>query len=534
MDATSLHLPEILVAIAVAVFLHLRRVGKRQRRHPSDNILPEIPGALPLLGHLHLLGGKQPLARKLASFSDKYGPVFTIRLGANNLTAVVSDYDAVKECFTANDRALAFRPDSTQAQILGYNYALFGFASYGDYFRYIKKILISEVLSAQRIKALRRVQISEIDSLIHDLYQQSKAAGGGGGGKTVISVSEGIHSCVINIMTRIIAGKRYFDKANYEERHSVSNFSGGRPISEMIREFMLVMGTPVPSDLVPILRWVLPRGAEKAMKRLFKELDVVMESWIDEHKGKQVANDGNESNRDLIDVMLYEIKEEVAFGYKRETIVKAIAHALIFGGSDTTAITLTWSLSNLLNHKRALQQAQEELDNIVGRGRWVDDSDIEKLPYLIAVIKETLRMYPPGALSLPRIASEDITIKGYHVLKGTQFFANFWKLHRDPNVWSDPNEYKPERFLTSNADIEIFGHQFEYLPFGSGRRGCPGINFGMQATQLALARLLQGFHWSTPGDKPVDMTEDLGIILSKTNPLQVVLTPRLPAQFYNA
>ncbi|CAI0411482.1 unnamed protein product [Linum tenue] len=532
MDATSLHLPEILVAIAIAVFLHLRWFGKRQRRQPSHKFLPEIPGALPLLGHLHLLGGKQPLARKLASFSDKYGPVFTIRLGANNLTAVVSDYDAVKECFTANDRALAFRPDSTQAQILGYNYALFGFASYGDYFRYIKKILISEVLSANRIKALRRVQISEIDSLIHDLYQQSKA---GGGGKTVISVSEGIHSCVINIMTRIIAGKRYFDKSNYEEQHSVSNFSGGRPISEMIREFMLVMGTPVPSDLIPILRWVLPRGAEKAMKRLFKELDVVMQSWIDEHKEKQVVNDGDESNRDLIDVMLSEIKDEVAFGHKRETIVKAIAHqALIFGGSDTTAITLTWSLSNLLNYKRALHLAQEELDNTVGRDRWVDDSDIDNLPYLKAVIKETLRMYPPGALSLPRIASEDITIKGYHVPKGTQFFANFWKLHRDPNVWSDPNEYKPERFLTSNADIEIFGHQFEYLPFGSGRRGCPGINFGMQATQLTLARLLQGFHWSTPGDKPVDMTEDLGIILSKTNPLQVVLTPRLPAQFYNA
>ncbi|CAI0411487.1 unnamed protein product, partial [Linum tenue] len=184
-------------------------------------------------------------------------------------------------------------------------------------------------------------------------------------------------------------------------------------------------------------------------------------------------------------------------------------------------------LSNLLNYKRALHLAQEELDNTVGRDRWVDDSDIDNLPYLKAVIKETLRMYPPGALSLPRIASEDITIKGYHVPKGTQFFANFWKLHRDPNVWSDPNEYKPERFLTSNAD-------FEYLPFGSGRRGCPGINFGMQATQLTLARLLQGFHWSTPGDKPVDMTEDLGIILSKTNPLQVVLTPRLPAQFYNA
>ncbi|CAI0561151.1 unnamed protein product [Linum tenue] len=512
MDLVS-HLPEILVAVAVVVFIQLWRMG--QRKHQPSNVVPEIPGALPLVGHLHLLGGNQTLSRKLASFSRKYGDVFSIRLGANS-AVVVSDYESMKECFTTNDRILSFRPDSSQAKVLGYNYAAFGFASYGTYWRDMKKMLMTELLSVNRIKALRHVQISEVDFLIADLYHQTKAGS--------IPITEALQGYVLNIITRMVAGKRYFDKTNHHQA-----VSGGRPIGQVMREFMLVTGTLVPSDLIPLLGWFGFQGVVNTMKRVSKELDVIMESWIDEHKKKKKQQ---LANPDLIDVMLNEIKDEVAYGHKREDIIKATAMSLIVAGSDTTSITLTWILSNLLNHKRVMKLAQEEIDSKVGRDRWVDDSDMEKLTYLGAVIKETLRMYPPGPLSVPRVASEDITIKGYHVPKGTRFFANFWKLHRDPKVWSDPDQYKPERFLTANANMEIFGQQFEYLPFGSGRRGCLGINFGMQVTQLTLARLLQGFHWGTPNDKPVDMTEGLGIALPKANPLEAILTPRFPPQFY--
>ncbi|CAN1233757.1 Cytochrome P450 CYP82J17 [Linum perenne] len=438
--------------------------------------VPKIPGSLPLIGHLHLLGGNQTLSRKLASFSDKYGAVFTIRLGAND-AVVVSDYEGMKECFTTNDRILSFRPDSSQAKILGYNYAAFGFASYGNYWRDIKKLLMNQLLSHY----------------------------------------------VLNIITRMVAGKRYFNEKNEEEGVSGGG-GGGRPIGQVMKEFMLVTGTLVPSDLIPVLGWFGFQGVVKDMKRVSKELDVIMESWVEDHKKKEIVNGGRiDSDSDLIDVMLHEIKDDVAYGHKR---------SLIVAGSDTTSITLSWILSNLLNHKQVLKLAQQEIDDKVGTDRWVDDSDIENLAYLGAVIKETLRMYPPGPLSVPREASEDITIKGYHVPKGTRFFANFWKLHRDPKVWSNPDEYKPERFLTDNASLEIFGQQFEYLPFGSGRRGCPGINFGMQVTKLTLARLLQGFDWDTPEGKPVDMTEGMGIALPKANPLEVVLTPRLDSQLY--
>jgi cytochrome P450 len=205
---------------------------------------------------------------------------------------------------------------------------------------------------------------------------------------------------------------------------------------------------------------------------------------------------------------------------------------LILAGSDSTSINLTWLLSLLLNNKHALKRAQEELDLKVGRDRWVEEHDIKDLVYLQAVIKETLRLYPPGPLSVPHEAMGDCQVCGYDVLKGTRVFVNVWKLHRDPRVWSDPEAFLPERFLTSHANVDASGQHFEFTPFGSGRRACPGFLLALQISHLTLARLLQGFEWRTPMNVAVDMAEGLGITLPKTTPLEVVLTPRLSAKLY--
>ena len=201
-------------------------------------------------------------------------------------------------------------------------------------------------------------------------------------------------------------------------------------------------------------------------------------------------------------------------------------------GSDTTSLNLTWLLSILLNNKHALKQAQEELDLKVGRERWVDNHDIKDLIYLQAIVKETLRLYPPGPLSVPHEAMEDCHVCGYYVPKGTRVFVNVWKLHRDPRIWDDPDKFFPERFLTKHANIDASGQHFEFVPFGSGRRSCPGYTFGLQVSHLTLAQLLQGFEFTTPLNMPVDMTEGLGITLPKATPLEVLLNPRLAPELY--
>ncbi|KAL7264652.1 hypothetical protein ACSBR1_002586 [Camellia fascicularis] len=149
---------------------------------------------------------------------------------------------------------------------------------------------------------------------------------------------------------------------------------------------------------------------------------------------------------------------------------------LILGGSDTTTATLTWAVSLLLNHPIALKTAQQEIDMYVGhrKVRWVDESDTTNLVYLQAIVKETLRLYPPGPLSIPRESIQGCQVSGYYVPKGTCLIVNVWKLHRDPCLSTNPDEFRPERFLTWQAKADLRGQQFEFLPFGAGRRSCPG------------------------------------------------------------
>ncbi|XP_021301063.1 cytochrome P450 82G1-like [Herrania umbratica] len=205
---------------------------------------------------------------------------------------------------------------------------------------------------------------------------------------------------------------------------------------------------------------------------------------------------------------------------------------LTMTGGESTSVTMTWVLSLLLNHPSVLKTAQQELDLHVGIDRWVEESDIKSLKYLQAIVKETLRLYPPGPITGIREAMEDCCIAGHHVPKGTRLIVNLWKLQRDPRVWENPGTFQPERFLTTHADFDVRSQNFEYIPFSSGRRSCPAINFGLQVVHLTLAKLLQGFDIRTPDGKPVDMGEGLGLALPKRKPLDVVLTPRLAHEFY--
>jgi cytochrome P450 len=204
------------------------------------------------------------------------------------------------------------------------------------------------------------------------------------------------------------------------------------------------------------------------------------------------------------------------------------------GGVETTSATLVWAISLLLNNPHVLEKLKEELDIQVGKERCVEVSDIDKLVYLQAVIKETLRLYPADPLSVPREFSEDCNLAGYEVKKGTRLILNLWKMHMDPNVWVNPLEFKPERFLTTHKDIDVKGRHFELLPFGCGRRICPGISFGLQVLHLNLASFLHSFEISKPSAEPIDMTEASGITYTKATPLEILVKPRFSFNYYES
>nr|AFK79026.1 cytochrome P450 CYP82T1 [Bupleurum chinense] len=523
MDALGL-LQLIAGFVALVSFYTLWSSRTKNHDEKKKTQAPKPNGAWPIIGHIPLLASTKPACKILGDMADKYGPVFRIQLGWQN-AVVVSSKEAVMQIFTTNDNNFMTRPTSLTLKYMGYNGAFFAFAPYSTLYREMRKASIFEVLSNSRMELLKPLRASEMTTCIKELY--SLCCKNGIVVPVKLNIEKWVQQVIINLMLQMLARKRYSSIGEGETQVESRRFK------KAFEEFFILAGAFELSDVIPFIEWMDLQGNRRAMIRTAKELDVFMSSWIDEHK-KSREQDQLKEDRDFIDVMISLFPEPHAsvHGYKSTDVIKATVMSVIMGGSDAPAITLTWALSLLLNNNNVLEKAQQELDDHIGKDRWVEESDIRHLVYLQAILKETLRLYPGGPLGIPRKAKEDCTVAGYHVPKGTQLWVNIWKLHRDSETWTAPYEFQPERFLTSHAGVDVRGQQFEYIPYSSGRRSCPGITASMQMMQLTLARLLQGFNLVSPTNEPVDMTEAAGISMHRKYPFEVVLTPRLPCKLY--
>ncbi|XP_054798890.1 cytochrome P450 CYP82D47-like [Prosopis cineraria] len=502
-----------LIAIAIISYFLL----KRDPRKP-----PEASGGWPLIGHLPILGASGEPHVTLGDLADKHGPIFGIRIGIHK-AVVVSSRELAKECFTTHDVIVSSRPKFTAAKILGYDYANFGFSPYGSFWREMRKITASELLSPRRFEMFQDIRDAEVHSSLKEIYKLW-TNNGDDSGSVSVEMTRWFGDTNLNVILQMIAGKRYAGERVDEEEV--------RRCRNVFREFFRLMGLTVIGDAIPPLGWLDFGGYVRDMKKTAKEMDMIMCQWLEENRQKR-AYGVLKTEQDFIDVMFSVVDHADLAGYDPDTVIKATCSMMMTGATDTTAVAMTWGLSLLLNHRDVLKKVQDELDEKVGRKRLVSETDINKLEYLQAVIKETLRLYPPGPLSGPREFTEDCTLGGYHIEAGTRLILNTWKLQRDAGVWSEASEFKPERFLGRHREVDVKGQHFELIPFGAGRRACPGISFGLQMTHLALAGLLHAFDVTTPSDAAVDMSATFGLTHMKTAPLQVLLTPRLSPSLFH-
>ncbi|KAG6674829.1 hypothetical protein I3842_15G066100 [Carya illinoinensis] len=495
---------------------------KTQKIAPQKILPPKAGGSWPIIGHLHLLGGTQPTHITLGDMADKNGPIFSINLGMHK-TIVVSNSKIAKECFTTNDKTFANRPKALGVELMGYNYAMFGFSPYGSYWRHVRRIATHEVLSNHCLEMFKHIHESEVNTAIKEIYELSAK-----NNNSFVEMRRWFGYVAINILFMVLMNKRFAWAVTKDENE------GNDQCLNAIRDFFVLSGKFVASDVLPYLRWLDLGGYGKAMKKTAKNLDHELQGCLEEHKQRRISGEVKKGHQDFMDVMLsIVIDSEEISSYEADTITKATCLALILGGTDTTMVTMTWALSLLLNNREALKKAQQELDLQIGRDRLVMESDMKNLVYLQAIIKETMRLYPAGPLAAPHESLEDCTLAGYHIPAGTRLLVNVSKIHRDPQVWSDPTVFCPERFLTTHKDVDFKGQHFELIPFGSGRRVCPGISFAQQVMQLILANFLHAFEITTiPANEPVDMTEKVGLTSMKATPLEVQLTPRLPSSAY--
>ncbi|XP_028764209.1 cytochrome P450 81E8-like [Neltuma alba] len=461
--------------------------------------IPPTPPGLPVIGNLHQL--KKPLHRQFHRLSQRYGKMFSLWFGSR-LIVVVTSPSAVQECFTTNDIALANRPRLINGKYIGYNYTTISFTSYGDHWRNLRRIMMVEILSTHRLNHFLETRKDEMMRLVRKLAHDSSK------GFTKVELKSKFLEMTFNIIMRMVCGKRYLgddiDAADVEE---------ARKFQTILKELPRLGGANNPGDFFPILRWFDYDNLEKKLKSFSGRVDEFLQGLINRRR-----NASNTTNT-MVDHLLS--LQESHPEYYTDQIIKGLILVMIMAGTETSAVTLEWAMSCLLNNPKALKKAQQEIDTYTGQERLIEEQDISKLPYLQNVISETMRLHPVVPLLVPREVSKDCTIGGYSVPRNTIVLVNAWAIHRDPQLWSDPTSFKPERF-------EREGEADKIIPFGMGRRACPGAGLAQRTVGVTLGWLIQCFEWERTGEEEIDMTEASGITMSKVVPLEATCKGRHP------
>lgn len=488
----------LYIPVLLALYLLTKHV-----LHKLQHLPPTPFPTLPLIGHLHLL--KSPLHRSLARLSDRHGPILFLRFGSRRVLHVSSPL-AAEECLSKNDIVFANRPRLLSGKYFGYNYTSLPWAPYGDHWLNLRRISALEILSSTRLDSLSHIRLDEIRTLTRRLF----LAAGENPDQQVLDLRSEFFSFMFNVTTRMVGGKRYYglDIGKSEE---------AKRFRDVVDDTNQVNAQSNITDMVPILRWFFAGKLENKYAAVQKRRDDFMQAWIDEFRE---ADDSVtlEGEKTLLQVLLS--LQDADPEYYTDKEIKSLSQALLHAGISTSVETMEWAMSLLLNNPEVLNKAQNEIDRLVGTNRLVEEADLSNLPYLQSIMKETLRMHPPAPLLLPHESSKDCMVGGYHVPRGTMLLVNVWALQNDSSTWDCPEEFKPERFEDKeNKNITKAKEGLTMMPFGSGRRRCPGENLALRIMGLTLASMIQCFDWKRVSEELVDMTESNGFTAPKAHPL---------------
>ncbi|KAF7069285.1 LOW QUALITY PROTEIN: hypothetical protein CFC21_074939 [Triticum aestivum] len=494
-----------LLVSVVSLLLLLRRKGKGRLR------LPPGPAQVPLLGNLHQLGSLPH--RALRDLARLHGPVMQLRLGTAP-AVVLSSAEAAWEVLKVHDLDCCTRPVSPGPRRLTYGLKNVAFAPYGAYWRHIRKLLVVELLSARRVKAAWYARQEKVDMLMSALLTAGAA-------RRPVALDEHVLRLSDCIIGTVAFGSVY----------ASDKFALNESFQHALDEAMEMISSTSAEDFFPgAIGRVVDRvtGVMARRERIFHQLDPFFETVIAQHLDPERANlPEKENGGDLVDVLIAYSEEHRKFTRDH---VKAIIFDMFIAGIDTSSMTILWAMSELIRKPRVISKAQAEIRAVAGgnvNGRVVSE-DVSKLSYLGLVVKETLRLHPP-ALLLPRETMRHIQVAGYDVLAKTRVYVN-WAIGRDPASWPDnPEEFNPDRFEGSGIDLK--GEHPELMPFGMGRRICPGMSMAMATVEFTLANLLCCFEWALlewmTGDG-VSMEEEGRLVFHRKTPLVLLPTAYVP------
>nr|AKH41019.1 (+)-sabinene-3-hydroxylase [Thuja plicata] len=474
----------------------------RARKNKGRLSLPG-PFPLPIIGNLHQLGALPH--RGLQRLAEKHGPIMAVKLGSVPVV-VASSSQTAKQFLKTHDLSFASRPSNASGKYMFYNRQDIVFAPYGAYWRNMRKICMMELLNGQRVESFRGDREEAAVSMVRSIWEKSQQ------GRVGVDLSHSVACYTSDLMWRILTGRTKAD-----------GVSGGSEFEELLWEGNEVIGAIDVGDFIPWLEWLDLQGLRRRMKNVFQRLDAVFDKIIDEHverKGRRTVGE-EEQHKDLIGVL-------VDMDNITDQDRKGIIMDMFLAGIETSASTVDWAMSELLRNPHVMKKLQEEIDFIVKKDEKITASHIVSMEYLHCVVKETMRLYPVGPLLIPHESIKDCVVEGphqdYFIPTNTRVIVNAWAIGRDPKVWEDPLEFRPERFMGRNFDI-IRDPELSMIPFGAGRRSCPGASMAIANMEIALAHLVSYFNWKCEGE--LDMRESFGINIPRKVHLFAIPTSRL-------
>ncbi|CAF2035252.1 BnaAnng14250D [Brassica napus] len=485
------------LSVVFLTCLLLAALKRKKQQHG-----PPSPPGFPIIGNLHQLGDLPH--QSLWRLSKKYGPVMFLRLGRVP-TVVVSSSETAKQALKTHDIHCCSRPSLEGPRALSYNYLDIAFSPFDDYWKELRRMCVQELFCAKRVHSIQPIKDEEVKRLIDSVAESASS-------KSPVNLSEKFLALTVSVICKAAFGLSFQGTVLNNDR-----------FNKLVREAFMFLGSFSASDFFPNGGWIIDRltGLQGWRERSVRDLDDFYEQMFDLHK------QGNKNGvEDFVDLLLRLEKEETVLGYGKLTRnhIKAILMNVLLGAINTSAITMTWAMAELMRNPRAMNKVQTEIRNQMGNNRSaITLDDIDQLHYLKMVIKETWRLHPPAPLLVPREVISEFEINGYKIQPKTLLHVNAWAIGRDPDTWKDPEVFFPERFMDN--DIDAKGQNFELLPFGSGRRICPGMYMGTTMVEFGLANMLYHFDWKLPEGmvvEDIDMEEAPGLTVGKKNELLLV------------
>lgn len=464
-------------------------------KHRKSGKLPPGPYPFPIIGNILELGKKPH--QSLAKLSKTYGPLMYLKIGYLDVV-VVSSPEIAKDVLQKYDQVFSSRSAPSAANAKEHNKNSMVWLPVENQWRKLRRICKEQMFSTPRLDAswdLRREKLL----ILSDYVNQCSVNG------QTVKIGEAALITSLNLMSTTLFSVEFAD----------FNSDSSQEFKEVIWGMMECIGTPNIADYFPVLKKFDPQGILRRTTFYFEKLFAIFDGIIDE----RLKSRGTSVKNDLLDALL-DLNQKPDPELSRDDIMHLLLD-LFVAGADTTSSTVEWAMAELLRNPEKMIKARNELRDVIGMNSIIQESDISRLPYLQAVVKETFRLHPAAPFLVPHKADGDVEINGYLVPKNAQILVNVWASGRDSNNWSSPDLFMPERFLDSKTDFQ--GQDFELIPFGAGRRICPGLPLARRMVHVMLATLICNFEWKLEkGLKPeeIDMTERFGLTLQKATPLK--------------